>query len=175
MFAFMTPLIATILVITGAAKAEEKLDSFFGTYHGTGFTEESAESGKRNTQRKFEMRILPYRENGFSLITWTTGTKNGGEPNGDKLWTSKASYLPSGHEGVYHALGSANPLEGRLLSWARIADETLIVYRIAIDSTGIPEFQIFRRTVNAEGLDLSFRALRDGKQVRAVRGSYTRQ
>ena len=175
MFAFITPLVATLLGISGVAKAEATLDQFFGTYRGAGFAEESAASEKRNSKREFEMRILPYQENGFSLVTWTTGDKGGDDSKGEKLWTSKASFLPSQQEGVYHAMGSADPLTGRLVSWARIVDDTLIVYRMAIDSAGIPEFQIFRRKTVADGLELSFTAQRDGKQVRAVHGHYVRQ
>ena len=151
------------------------LDQFFGTYRGAGFTEESVASEKRNTKRKFEMRISPYKEDGFTLVTWTTGDKETDDSNGGKLWTSKASFQPSQYVGVYHAMGSADPLTGRLLSWARIADDSLIIYRVAIDSVGVPEFQIFRRSLTAEGLELSFTAQRDGKRVRMVHGRYVRQ
>ena len=169
------PLIVAALGVSGTARADAMLDQFFGTYRGAGFTEESAASEKRNTKREFEMRISPYKEEGFTLVTWTMGNKEADDSNGGKLWTSKASFQLSQHEGVYHAMGSTDPLSGRLLSWVRIADDSLIVYRVAIDNAGVPEFQIFRRSLTTEGLELSFTAQRDGKRVRRVHGRYVRQ
>ncbi len=90
-------------------------------------------------------------------------------------WLSETNFVSSDESGIYNATFPGNVLRGGTLSWARISEGSLTVYRMEIEEEGIPEIQIFRRTLTPEGLEFKFTAQRDGVERRSLLGLYLRQ
>ncbi len=164
-----------ILAPVGSARAEAALQDFFGQYKGYGFAQD--DSGPFiNTPRDFELTIAPLEPGGFE-IAWTTIKRKGSSPNNlqAEMSRSSASFLPTNKPGLYHAVGTGDPLGGGAMMWARLAGDLLYVYRMVVSPDGVPELHVYRRMWTAKGLELFFTAARDGIVVRSVRGRYARQ
>ena len=169
--------LAALLILAPAAspRAEAALGDFFGQYTGYGFAQDK--SGPFiNTPRGFELTIAPLAPDGFQ-IEWTTIKRKGTSPNDldAEMSRSSASFLPAGGPGLYHAVGTADPLAGGAMMWARLAGDILCVYRMVVEADGVPELHVYRRMWTAKGLELYFTSARDGVVVRTVRGRYARQ
>ncbi len=165
-----------ILVTTSIAEAGTSIDEFFGAYEGSGFVIDSGVQQGISSERQFVLEIVPFEGEGFTIKSATT-EKVPSVPNPDlmpKVWASVMSFRPTDEIGVYDFAERGDVLTGGTLSWARISGDLLVVYRMEIDDEGIPELQIFRRTLTATGLELTFTAHRDGVTRRTVRGLYLR-
>ena len=167
---------AFVLATSSPAGADNPLSKFFGRFHGFGIAEESGGPLNRNTERDFEMEIAPIDTGGFSL-TWGTVKHKGTNPNALEASTSSTTsiFLPTTEPGVFVAAENGDPLVGDLMSWARVENGALIVYRLEVDRAGIPEMHIYRRTWTPKGMELNFTALKDGKPARNVRGRYIKE
>ncbi len=169
--------LAALLIVgfIDTASADASLKKFFGSYSGYGFAQDS-KGPFLNTERDFELAIRPLEPDGFE-VSWTTVKRKGSNPNALKTVMSRhaSSFRPAGKPGIYHDVTNGNPLEGGLLSWARLQGDFLTVYRLVIQESGIPELHIYRRMRTAKGLELLFNALRGDKIVRTVRGRYKRK
>jgi hypothetical protein len=170
---WLTVLLVLGLVDVASAKAE--MGDFYGHYKGYGFAED-ASGPFINTERDFELSIVPLQPDGFE-IAWTTVKRKGDSPNALEASVSRhaARFRPADTPGVYHAEDNGAPLAGGTLSWARLQGGLLTVYRLAVAQDGVPELHVYRRMMTAKGLELHFTAVRDGKAVRSVRGRYRRQ
>jgi hypothetical protein len=157
------------------ATADAGMGDFYGHYRGYGFAED-ATGPFINTERDFELSIVPLEPDGFE-ISWTTVKRKGDSPNSLEVSISRntAKFRASGEPGVYHGVENGAPLDGGTMTWARLQGDVLTVYRMVIEQSGVPELHVYRRMITAKGLELYFTALRDGKMVRTVRGRYTRQ
>ncbi|MDH3597708.1 MAG: hypothetical protein OEU09_23990 [Rhodospirillales bacterium] len=169
--------LAVLLVLgfVAPATANAGMREFYGNYKGYGFAEDTT-GPFINTERDFELSIAPLEPDGFE-ISWTTIKRKGDSPNSLEATMSRstARFRPSGEPGVYHAPDNGAPLEGGTLTWARLHDDILTVYRMVVDQSGVPELHVYRRMNTAKGLELYFTAVRDGKMTRTVRGRYRRQ
>ncbi len=157
------------------ASADASLKRFFGSYSGFGSADNLA-GAFINTERDFELTIRPLEPDGFE-VSWITVKRKGNNPNALKEVISHhaSSFRPSGNPGIYHDVDNGNPLDGDLLSWARLHGNSLIVYRFMIQESGILELHIYRRMLTAKGLELVFYALQDDRIVRTVKGRYRRE
>ena len=169
----VTGLLSALLVMFGALPAtaqDAPISAFFGTWQGAGVAENADSLYFAMTTRDFDVTIAPAGD-GFT-ITWTTVIRGGGDPGNPDVRRRQASltFEPSGRPGVYEAVGSANPVGGGVLSWARIADTTLSIHQMTLNDSGGFELSTYDRTLTALGMELSFRRLRDGEQIRTVTG-----
>jgi hypothetical protein len=169
--------LAAVLIVglTDTVTADANLSRFFGSYSGYGYAEDS-KGVFMNTPRDFNLDIRPLGTDGFE-VSWLSVKRKGSDPNSLETVTSRhtSSFRPSGKPGVYHDIDNGALMKGHLVSWARLQGDYLIVYRIVIEESGVPEFHIYQRMLTAQGLDLLFTASRDGRTVRTVRGRYQRQ
>lgn len=169
-------LVALLAVcFSGRANAGAGIEDFFGSYNGWGFATDL--SGPfMGTKRDFELVIGPLLGGGFE-IAWATVKRKGSDPDSLETEVSKhaARFRPSDKAGVFQDVDKGIAFGPGPVTWARLAGDLLVVYRMEIDEDGAAELHVYRRLLTAEGLELYFTATRDNIQVRSVRGSYQRQ
>lgn len=166
-------LISAVYLVLGvlpARAADLPVSAFFGTWQGNGVAENADSLYFAMTTRDFDV-VIEQAGNGFK-ITWTTVIRSGGDPNNPDVRRREASltFEPSGRFSVFEASESGDPLQGGVLSWARIEEKTLSVYQMTLTEDGGFALTSYDRTLTGLGMELSFRRLRDGEQVRTVTG-----
>ena len=153
------------------AVADTKPDEFFGPYRGLGVAEDDSGAFIRN----FSVTVLPAEAGGFE-ISWTTERRRSIDSRTvTEVSSHAAKFRPSGKPGVYHAIDNSGLLDNGQLSWARLHDKILTIYRIVVDADSVPELHVYHRKLTPGGMDLHFTAWRDGKWVRRVRGQLVRE
>lgn len=165
-----------ICLFTNGAMAEPLLNNFYGIYTGSGTQETASGPLFMNLPRGFELEISPLKPNGFRIV-WATVKYKGSNPNQlvEKRSEQATDFLPTERPGFYKAAENKDILRGGLTTWARVKGRLLVVYRLVVEDSGIPEMHVYRRMLTAKGLSLHFSAIRDGKEVRTVRGRYRKQ
>lgn len=170
-FTFVIALMSTILTVPISAMARDLgIDAFFGKFSGGGVAQNADSVYFSMTARDFDVEIRPI-DRGFK-IDWTSVIRRGGDPNNPKVKRrqSTKTLLPTGKPGVFHGTQSGDPLKGKELCWARIAGNTLTVFLMTVNETGVYELQQYDRTLSGIGMKLMFRSWRDGDRLRSVSG-----
>ncbi len=159
----------------GNAKADGRIENFFGYYTGFGFATDHSGPFIR-TERDFELAIGPFEGAGFE-IAWSTVKRKGSDPNSLEAEVSKhtAQFRPSDKPGVFLGVDNDAAFGAGPVTWARLQRKLLVVYRMAMDETGVAELHVYQRMLTAKGLELLFTATRDNRQIRSVRGRYQKQ
>lgn len=160
-------LVATTL---SARAADLPLDAFFGSFSGGGVAENRDSAYFAVTARDFDVVIRPEGK-GFRM-EWTSVIRGGGEPNRPQVRHRKTVKVlqPGKKPGVYRCSESGHPLDGKELCWARISNRTLSMFLMTVDENGVYDLQQYDRTLSGAGMQLTFKALRAGDEVRTVQG-----
>lgn len=142
------------LVAAGpAAFAQQRLpDAFDGKFRGT-LSDTIAETGG-------EFTVAISKSDGGFTMTWPPRIA--------------ARFEPAGRPGVFKTRGKSQVLDGVPVYWARIEDETLIVYSAQIDDQGGYRIYNFIYTPSGDGLDLVIRHVMTGAEPRISRGKLKR-
>jgi hypothetical protein len=151
------------------------LADFEGRWVGSGLLDTQDSLFMSMNRRDLDVTIEPF-SGGFE-VSWTTVSR-GGDPEDPELEreSSALTFYETDRPGVYEADDSGNPLDGYVMSWARLHGQTLSVYQMGIVEDGGYEVASYDRTLTGPGsMDLHFRRLRDGEPVRAVNGRLTRE
>lgn len=151
------------------------LNDFEGRWHGTGLLDTEDSLFMSMNRRDLDVEIEAFSD-GFTIY-WTTVSRNG-DPNNPELERESAelTFYETDRPGVYEADDSGNPLDGYVMSWARLHGQTLSVYQMALVDNGGYEVASYDRLLTAPGeMDLRFRRLRDGEAIRTVNGRLTLQ
>jgi len=169
----LTGLLSAIFLVTAtltARAADVPISAFYGTWQGAGMAEDADSVYFAMTTRDFNVVVGP-AGNGFT-VTWTTVIHSGGDPNNPDIRRRETTltFEPADRAGMYNATNSGNPVDGEVLSWARIEDNTLSVFQMALNDSGGFELTSYDRTLTGLGMELDFRRLRDGEEVRKVTG-----
>ena len=169
----MTGLLTAVILVFGtlAARAQDlPASAFYGTWEGSGVAENADSLYFAMTTRDFDV-VIGAAGDGFT-VTWTTVIRSGGDPNNPDIRRRQASltFEPAARPGVYESTDSGDPLDGGVLSWARIDGNTLSIHQMTLNDSGGFELTTSDRTITSLGMELSFRRLRDGEQVRTVTG-----
>ena len=161
---------ALVLAAAPAAAADLSIRAFYGTFSGGAGAEDADSVYFATTARDADVVIEPAGD-GFS-ITWTSVIRGGGVP-GDPDVRRKSTtrrFVPGKRPGMWRASGSADPIDGGELGWARIEGSSLIVYLMVIDAKGLYQIQRYERALSGLGMALTFTRVRDGEQVRTAEG-----
>ena len=171
----LTIALTLLLFAAGPSKAAG-IEPFFGTFEGT---VEFEENGR--TERRDMSAVIAETRQGFS-ISWTSVTYKSDGRTKEKTYT--VEFLPSQRDNIYASAMKANvfgkqvpldPLRGEPFVWARIVNETLSLFSLFINEAGDYEMQEYHRTLADGGLDLEFRRMRNGAEVRAITTFLKRQ
>jgi hypothetical protein len=155
-----------------APTASRTLDikAFFGGFSGSGVaeTEDSAYLGV--TQRDLDVRINAAGDGGFA-ISWTTVLRVGGDQKPDiRRRTISMTFRPGPRPGLFTATDNGDPLQGGMLSWARLSRSTLTIHQFSVRESGQHDVQTYARTLTGTGMDLVYTRVVDGERQRRVRG-----
>lgn len=169
LFAFLA-----ILVSANAQPSGNGLDAFYGRYAGTGIVENSDVEGVSMALRNLDVEIRPASRGGFR-VTWTSlMRKYGGNVPSYSRKGLEIQFVPTDRSGVYREKSPGNVLEGEPLTWARLQHPTLTVYQLVPSEGGGFEILSYERTLREGGMDLEFKRLVDGEEVRTVKGALER-
>jgi hypothetical protein len=156
-----------------APRATQNLDikAFAGSFAGSGIADGEDATYYGVTQRDLDVRITPAADGGFTII-WTTVLRQGGEAQNPivRRRATTMTFVPGPRQGMFRATDSGDALKGEMVSWARIARNTLTLYQFTILPDGRHEVQTYARTVSGSGMDLVYTRVADGERQRRVRG-----
>jgi len=169
----MSLVVAALMAFSSAASAQKRtlsIGHFYGTFSGGGVAENEDSLYFAVTARDFDVVIGPAGK-GFK-VTWTSVIRGGGDVEKPKVRKKSTSrtFVPSARRGVFKGASSSDPLSGKEVSWARIKENSLIVYLMIIDKRGAYQLQRYERKLVGSGMELTFTRLKDGEQVRTVKG-----
>lgn len=68
-----------------------------------------------------------------------------------------------------------DPMKGEPYIWARFKDRTMTVYALLITDDGGYEFQVYDRRLTRDGIQLTFRRIRDNKILKIISAHLLRQ
>lgn len=155
------------------APPEVALSDFAGTWTG-----ESVVLGPDVPDAAVESRdlnvVITPRDGGFHIL-WTAVVLRGA-PDDPEVERREAiiEFAPTDRDHVFRNVVSGNPLEGEVLSWARLHGRTLSVYRMRLNEHGGYEVAVYDRTLTDDGMDLHYQRFRDGEAVRTITGHLAR-
>jgi len=175
-------LILALALATGPAAAQENeefeppevsLSDFAGTWEGDSVVV-GPEAGDTPVEtRDLDVVIAP-RDGGFR-IGWTAFVIRGTPEDPDvERREMTVAFVPTERDYVFRNVESGNPLEGEVLSWARLHGRTLSVYRMRLNEHGGYVVAVYDRTLVDDGMRLFYERLSDGEPVRTFTGHLTR-
>ena len=138
--------------------------------------EGSSDSLQGLSKRDLSVSIQP-KDKGFTL-KWTTVThKKAGKA---KRKAYSIDFRPSARPTIFASAMRRNkfggsvpldPLKGEPYVWGRLHGSTLTVHALMITDDGGYEIQVYERTLTETGLDLTFSRIRDGEQLKLIKGT----
>jgi hypothetical protein len=146
------------------------IEAFYGAFSGGAVAEDANSIYFATTARDTDVVIKP-APNGFS-ITWSSVIRQGGDPNNPRVRrkTTTRQFVRTDRKGLYRATNSGDPLAGGEMGWAHIRGRSLIAYFMVIDAKGAYQIQRYERTLSGLGMELTFTRIKDGEEVRTVKG-----
>lgn len=163
---------AIVLMVTTAFPAfAEDFSIFTGHWKGSGISETEDSIYFAVTVRDMDVVISPVDNGGFSL-SWTTVTRESGDPNNPDIKRSDATIIfrPTGVPGVYRDEAIGDPLKSEPVWWSRVEGDSLYTYMLRIRENGTWQVQKYIRTITGQGMTLTYQRISDGEAERQVRG-----
>jgi hypothetical protein len=172
--------VAVLIAITCRAQPASADDAsiadFFGSYAGNAIS--SSEDGLQ--KRDLSVRIKDAGDGRF-IVDWITFTRK--KDGRRKRKNYSITFRSTPREGIFGSamrvdkFGGAvplDPIKGDPYVWARLRGRTLSVYALIITDDGGYEMQVYDRTLSDEGLELRFSRIRDGNQLKLIKGTLVR-
>jgi hypothetical protein len=169
--------VAVLLLIGAAAPADAQSSrrtltpsAFDGTWSGKGVASNDDSLYFGVTARDLDV-VIRAAGDGFS-VQWTSVIRQGGDPRNPDVRrkSTTRTFVPGAAPNVFRAKEEGDPYRDGELCWARLDGTSLTVYQMVVGADGRYELQRYRRTLSGAGMQLSYTRLRDGEQVRTVRG-----
>ncbi|MCS6781054.1 MAG: hypothetical protein NZ555_15285 [Geminicoccaceae bacterium] len=157
-------------------------DPLFGAYVGTASVLD--ESGQVVEERDLDLSIEPFRRTGLRLRTISVSLVDGRRDRpGVVRRESETRFLPASgrpylvedrEPGLFRQREELQPMAGDPVRWAVVDTDGLHVYAFVLLEDGRYELQVAHRRPTAEGLELDFLRIVDGRVVRRARGRMVR-
>ncbi len=111
-----------------AAADAAPIETFFGTFKGSGIAENSDSLFFGVTVRDFDVEIGS-NSTGFK-VSWTAIIRGGGDPAKPNVRrkTLSLSFAPSSRANVFGAVDTEDPMSGEPFAWARIDGQTAVLH-----------------------------------------------
>ncbi|HZD26827.1 MAG TPA: hypothetical protein VE631_11235 [Alphaproteobacteria bacterium] len=147
-----------------------KLAAFAGKWQGSAVSESDISSRFRLTSRDIDVEIRPTGD-GFDL-KWQTVQRQKGEPgNPEEVLKASSLSFVQVRPRLWRAIGNADPVEsGAPYAWAHLSGQTLTVSSLQIYPDGRHEVQVYKRTLDGNGMQLEFTRAVEGEPVRTAKG-----
>jgi hypothetical protein len=174
-----------LLVQSGPASAADvAIEDFFGEWRGVEVSVKATEQMPKLSPSDLDMAITD-EDGGFRVRALALGR----EPDGTLVPRSmEATFAPTEVPGVFaYAPGTGsllsslfadpavgNPLEGDTLLWARLQDETLHLYSLAIDEDGGYMLEHSTERLTGDGMATGYELRSENDQVVTVEGHLER-
>lgn len=165
-------IVATLVPMAAVHANPVDLQIFFGEFEGEAVTDYDGELRERDLW----VKVTP--AGGGFAVNWISVTKRA---NGTlKRKEYSIEFLPTRRENIYRSgerkdlFGNSvplDPMKGDPYVWARVHEDTLTVHALHVLEDGGYEMQTYARTRIAEGLELVYSRVRDGKIQRTVKGT----
>jgi hypothetical protein len=88
--------------------------------------------------------------------------------------STTVEFVPAPAPNTWRSKSEIDPYGGNSLYWARLDGSGLVISSFAINESGKPELQTYRRSLRGKEMRLEFTNVTDGKLVRTVTGSLRR-
>ncbi len=169
-------IVGLVFLVSGVQAGEPaKIDVFLGNWMGVGLKEDVTNLGMGQVEygiRDLDVSI-ERAETGLN-ITWTTHFR--ADDTGETKSTSinLVETAPS----VFVGSENSDVLNGGTAIWARIEEQSLIVYIFEVDQYGIYDLSRYERTVSISDdhrMFLNFKRTRDSRTIRSVNGELVRR
>ena len=152
--------------------ANNKWSEFYGTYKGNA---ENVVIGEMK-ERELTVVIKPWKDKGFTVEWVTVISRDGGATKNADM---SIDFYPSERSGMYASamttdlFGQATPFnpmgaDADPYVWAGLEGKTLTVSALYVIDGGGFEMQVYKRTINDEGLFLEFERLNNGEKIAQV-------
>jgi hypothetical protein len=147
------------------------IKAFFGSFGGSGIADGEDTVYLGVTQRDLDVRIAAAGDGGFT-VSWTTVLRVGGDAQNPEVRRRATSmtFRPGPRPGLFTAADNGDPLQGGMLSWARLSRSTLTIHQFSVREGGQHDIQTYARTLTGSGMDLVYTRVVDGERQRRVRG-----
>ncbi|NNG03469.1 MAG: hypothetical protein HKM95_05135 [Inquilinus sp.] len=163
----------TLLLAAPAAWGAALPDAFYGRWIGSGLAEGIDTRALELSPRDLDVSIEP-DDDGFR-VQWTTVIREAASPAANtRERAASLTFQPTDRPGVFSAKESGNPQDGGVLSWARLAGDTLSVFQMAMTDRGGFAFTAYARTLTDTGMALEFSRFTDGVPERRATGRLVR-
>jgi hypothetical protein len=164
-----------------AALADEPIESFYGVYVGSAEVRDG--DGSLVEERDLEIAIGE-GDRGAISVRWSNVTLVDGRRDlpGVEWRLEQLSMVPRG-DGVltedtrgsmFSGRRNIEVMSGDALRWGRIHENSLDIYAFGIVDDGGYVLQNYARRLTESGLEIEFRAYRDGNLVRTIIGQTIR-
>lgn len=170
------PALLAALFLTVSPASATSIDPFLGSFEG------NVEFDNNGTVERRDMNVeITETDRGFS-VSWTSVSYKSDGRTKENSYT--IAFRPSERENIYASAIKPNvfgklvpldPLKGEPFVWARIEGQTLTLFSLFIDENGDYEMQEYHRTLAEGGLQLEFRRLNNGAEVRTIETFLTRK
>lgn len=172
-----------LLLAPQVATAAE-IHDFFGEWRGVEVSIDGPAASREPEAAELAMMLADH-DGGFRLQTFTLARQHDG---GIVLEPLEATFAPTETPGVFAyepARGSllsrlfadpsvGNPLEGDTLIWARLQDDTLHVYSLAIDDRGGFALEHSTGQLTKDGMVMRSLLRQENEQIVALEGLFER-
>lgn len=179
-------LAATTLLVgsSTAGAAEVNIEDFFGEWRGVDINVEGAEQAPKLSPTDLDMAITD-EDGGFRVRALALGRESDGTLVARPF---EATFAPTETPGVFafdpgnRSLLSSlfadpavgNPLEGDTLLWARLQDDTLHVYSLAIDPAGGYALEHSTGRLTGDGMATRYELRSENDRIVTVEGRLER-
>ena len=129
---FLCLLVFSFACVAGKANAETKIEDFYGSYTGGGHVTDHSEPFSES-RRDFALIIGPLPGGGFE-VAWSTVKRKGDDtdPAEVELSEHEARFRPADKGGIFHDVEKGIAFGPGPMTWARLKDDLLVVYRVQI-------------------------------------------
>lgn len=165
----LLPALLAAMMFAAGPVAANAITPFIGSYEGNVEFDANGETERRD----MSVEIAEFEE-GFS-VSWTSVSYKPDGRTKEKSYT--INFQASDRDNIFSSAMKPNvfgklvpldPLKGEPFVWARIVGDTLTVFSLFIDEAGDYEMQEYHRSLAEGGLDLEFRRLRNGEEIRSI-------
>ena len=160
---------AFFLALAGAPALAD-IAKFFGSYTGTA---KVSVSGK--TEDRDMGVVITETDKGFQ-VKWTSIIRKADGRVKTNEYT--IGFVRTQRDGIYSSAMKSNvfgkavpldPLKGDPYVWSRLSGDTLSLFSMLIDENGSYTVQEYHRTLTEGGLDLDYRRLEAGEEIKMIK------
>jgi hypothetical protein len=172
---FALALIAAFALAVPAQAQDALPQGFYGTFNGLGLAETMADGKVVEVKpRDFDVVIAKAADGGFT-VTWKT-TEYTIKPRRSRLDAADESvtFAKSDRPGLFSEKKAVDLAGGDPIYWARVSNNTLDIYRLALNEEGRHELAVWQRTLDGDQINLVFQRSGETSNARVVKGTLSR-